>query len=273
MRIPLCSDDPVVSVLSKTLKANVVRIPEERLAPLWVLARRDEAQASARGHINGLLDVPVQFAAPETKAMAAITGTRTKSVDVDLGLQILQGFLAGIGLGGASAAISAKFSGAQTVSFSFAGVERSYVEANEIGKALSGRRMPVTQPAAAIFFGPGAYQGFIIDSTITSSEFNIRVERSSSSDFALKLPEIQGLLAAETGVKVAQSSKLDISFQGRARLAFAFTALTLELAPDGRIRRLPEAPGNLHAARLPARRQLEETDDMLDLELPSLAAQ
>jgi hypothetical protein len=267
MTLRLCSGDPIVDVLMDTFKANVIRVPEQRLKPLWIVGRRKGEQA-ARGALPALLDAPITVPAIADGAMAAVSGHKTKSVNAEVGLKIMEGFLAGFGLGGASPALKAKFEGAMEVSFVFDGVERHYVDTGELGRSLAGRRFDLANPAGAIFSGEDRWDCFLIDSTITSTNFTIQVEKSSSQSFDLKLPEIQGLLGASTGVTASQKSSLGVSFAGPQKLAFAFTAVRVKLGPEGQILSLPPSPKNMFLGAGAGHERLTADKEMLDVALP-----
>lgn len=230
----ICNDDALVNNLQKVFKANIVRIPEAKMRPLTVLAITPE-----KPHFWGYLDeftespLPNYESALQESQMADISGKRTKDVKVEIGLQILDGFLKGFNL--PSAAISSKFTGAKTVSFSFQEVVRYFISPGKIGGILKGQALDIDNGSNAIFLKKEA-RLFLIDSVITSKDFSINVEKTNSNDFSLDVPAIQQIIGnANTDVHIESHSGLDLNFHGSTPLAFAFTCIECILDAAGRI--------------------------------------
>jgi hypothetical protein len=253
----LCEDDPIIKTLRDVFGQNIIRVPEERYRLLAVLAARDD-KAYYRGSLPPLITGEPFVLDPALVAdsrMVNIAGRRSRIVDLDLGVQILEGFLSGIGV--PPAGVKAKFEGVTKVSFRFEDVVRKWVDINSVGALLQGRKVDSANPAAAIFFGDEEYSFLVLDSVITSTDFTIAVERSSSVDFRLDVPAFEELVGnASVGVSVSSSNHLDLTFKGTRQLAFAFSCVRFALTDDGTIRALvPEAEvGALHTrdARHPA---------------------
>jgi hypothetical protein len=152
--IPLCTGDPLLDTLRETFAATPVRIPETRIQPLSALAATSD-NASFRGQLEPLLAGRHGLEVPVAESpMAALAGKRSRSIRWSVGLKILDGFLQGLGLPGGS--LAANMRGAERVSYSFANLLRRFVDLNQLGQALSGRRIRRTNPAAAIFFDQGS---------------------------------------------------------------------------------------------------------------------
>jgi len=240
----LCPDDPLVKTLQSVFNANIVRIPEARIQPFTAIALT-KGKPRFWGALGALLEGPVatdSLTILESR-MADVSGKRSKSVDINVGLKILDGFLSGFGV--PAAGVAANFKGAEKVSFSFQQVMRYYVAPAEAGAWISGRALNKQNAATGIFFDDEAGL-MLIDSVITSKDFSISVDKSDSLDFALNIPAIEQIIGnAKTSVKVASGSKLAISFEGDAPLTFAFTCLNCQIDAAGRISLKPSA-GNVH---------------------------
>src|SRR5205085_4284329 len=190
----LCPD-PLTTTLREVFGANIMRVPEERIQPLSVIASQD-ARSKFRGalapFVSGQPQLVFNPADLINSQMADVSGRRSRKVSLELGLQILEGFLQGFGI--PSAGVSAKLKGALEVSFSFKNVGRCYVDNNWLGRILAGRVIDKENPAAEIFFREDAYSFLVIDSVITSSDFSISVERTESQGFNFDIPAIQTLV-------------------------------------------------------------------------------
>ncbi len=275
--INLCPKDPLVTTLREVFGANIVRVPEERIQPLSVIASR-ESRTTFRGALLPLIKgEPSLAVGPNdfvTSRMAAVSGRRSRKVKLDLGLKILEGFLQGFGI--FSAEISQRFEGASRVSYSFNNVNRTYVDNNWLGRILTGRVIDKQNPAAAIFFGQDEYAFLIIDSVITSSDFTISVDRTRNQQFSLDVPVIQALVAsANVGVQVSTTSGYDVTFQGDRSLSFAFSCVQLYMTAEGRIASMPPIHeelllGHSMLPTMPTHTLLYSPDRVLLNEEPSL---
>ena len=251
----LCPD-PIVKTLREVFGANILRVPEERVQPLSVLAVK-EGRSKFRGALSPLISGEPQlvFSTQDfiSSQMADVSGKRSRKVGLTLGLEILEGFLSGFGI--PSAGISLKFQGASEVSFSFQNVRRSYVDNNWLGRILAGRIIDKNNPAAEVFFGDRDYALLVIDSIITSSDFSISVERTDEQGFKFDVPAIQKLLGeASVGVEVKTVSGYDLVFQGSKHLTFAFSCVKLYLDEAGKITSMPpEFDVLLNRSILPSR--------------------
>jgi hypothetical protein len=245
----LCKKDPVVTALREVFKANVLRVPEGRMQPLSAIAARD-GQHQFMGPLSDLLDgsapgVTAKLVKPSQ--MGNLVGKKTREVDADVGLDILEGFLGGFGLP-VAAGVKAKFSGAQKVSFMFSDVVRRWVPLGQLGKALEGRKL-ADNPATRILLGDDPWELRVVDSVIGSSDFTISVDRKSAGAFKLDVPAIQKLVGdAKVGLSVESTSELDITFKGRERLSFAFSVMWIWLAADGRIAVVHPSAQDINAA-------------------------
>ncbi len=234
----LCDGDPLVKTLTDVFGANIVRVPEQRVRPMTVLSSHG-GKSSFRGALAPLLvGVSSLDIAIASSRMADVSGKRSRSVSLDLGLNILDGFLKGLGI--PSAGISAKLSGASEVSFTFKNVVRDFVDIGSLGRALTGLKVDRENPAAAIFFQNQGYTFLVIDSVITSSDFSIAVTRKQNSSFALDVPAIQQIVSeAKVNVQVTTTTGYDLTFQGDKHLSFAFSCVRLYLSDIGEITALP----------------------------------
>jgi hypothetical protein len=230
----LCPDDELINTLQGVFNANIVRVPEARIQPMTVIALSSR-KPSFWGYLNELLETSIQVAksAIQESRMADISGKKSKSVSVDVGLQVLQGFIGGFGL--PSSAITTKFMGARTVSFSFQEVIRYFISPSQLGNLLQGHALDVDKASNTVFFRNEA-QLLVVDSVITSKDFSITVESLKTKDFTLDIPAIEKMVGqAKVGVQVTSNSGLDLRFKGETALTFAFTCLVCELDEAGRI--------------------------------------
>jgi hypothetical protein len=238
--IGLCDGDPVVEYLRSTFGANIVRIPRASLRPPEVLAARRGA-TKTMGQLGGILvGAPFVLAAGDVHEEPAppVLAQKTRSVALDLGLDIVGGLLHGfgvpkVGLGGAFAPNSA-------IAFNFHDVHRVYVEANRLGQLLADRTLDRANPATRLYLeDQNPWRLLLIDSVFTSPGFTVTTSRSGAGSVHIALPTLQQLLSdVSAKVKVSSAAFSEVSFTGDERLAFAFTCLEVRLDPGGRIGQL-----------------------------------
>jgi hypothetical protein len=224
--------DPIVKTLREVFGANILRVPESRVQPLSVIATRD-GQQSYEGTLGQLIpDYPKLDV--DSSAMADISGKKTRNVDAGLGLQILSGFLSGLGIPGGE--VAAHLSTAQTVSFSFGNVDRLYVNPIPIANALGGKILNVAAPAAAKYFADKPWNLLVVDSIIVSNAFTMHVDKTKDGSTKLDITAIQTAVGAvKADVTVSSASSLDVTFAGLQQLTFAFTCQRVFVSKDGRV--------------------------------------
>jgi hypothetical protein len=115
-----------------------------------------------------------------------------------------------------------------------------FVDINVLGRALTNRIIDLQNPATSIFSQDGTHTFLVIDSVITSSDFSMRVDKTSSQSFKLDVPAIQTIVSqANVEVKVSTASGCDLVFQGDKWMAFAFSCIRLYLDENGTITAMP----------------------------------
>jgi hypothetical protein len=244
--------DELTDTLRDVFGANIVRVPEERIKPLAVVAAQGD-KASWLGSLSEILVGKARLPiTPSSGRVASLSGKQSKKVDFKFGLGIMQNFLGAFGV--PSVGIDVAFKNASEVAFSFNDVVRWYVDRLELGSVLQNQYVDMTQPSAVGFFGdPPPWELLLIDSTITSSDFTISVDSSSHNDVQIDLGAIQQIVdKASVGMSVSLAAGRVLSFKGPTHLAFAFTCIQLYLnaqgkisvlSPDDEKRQLAEARG------------------------------
>jgi hypothetical protein len=239
----LCDSDPLMDLLRDTFHANPIKIPEERYQPLIAIAKTKRAEKFLGGAIGLFTNKTPYTGQPMESVMADVSATKTSSVDFDLGFEILDGFLKGMGVSGAT--IKAKFNGVTKVSFSFQDVKRKYIDIIDLGNFLIGKQFDPASPVCAQFLNRESICT-VIDSTINSKKFTMNIEETSDASFKLDTPEIKQIIdKAQVGVSASSASNTQISFDGTKPLAFAFSAIKLRLDDDNKISFAPPEPSRL----------------------------
>lgn len=177
----LCKgDDEVLQALFRVYGANILRVPELRVKPLTIFARKRDKHVFA-GRLGPLLDGgPLPRMPTEKSPMAEVSGKRTRKVNATTGLKILGGLLSGLGI--PSAGVETCFSSARQVSFSVANANRLWIDSGLLGRNLKGRRVNPEHPSAGRYFQDQPWDLLVVESAITSDRFTITVERSRGTE-------------------------------------------------------------------------------------------
>lgn len=227
--IKLCSDDPILSLLRKTWNANPITVPEERIRPLVVLSKTKIT--TYLGPIEDLLVTgPAVSLTSQDSLMANVSATSSKSVSLDLGLQVMDGFLKGFGVG--SGTVKSAFEDTTEISFSFQNVSRNYINSTALSKLLKNRKFDPNDPIVKKFIDEEA-KCLIITSVITSNNFTMKKEQHGGANIDFNVDAISNSLSTDNKVEVSSSNSLEISFKGKKQLAFAYTAAIFEIDDDG----------------------------------------
>jgi hypothetical protein len=236
--ITLCREDPLLSLVHELYGASVVRVPDARVRPLSVIVHR-RGRSFLRGALPPLLaDRAPLGVEPALTELTDISGRRSRRVTLDLGLHILRGFLAGLGVPHAD--LSARLEGAAYLSFAFPAARRLAVDVNALGVALAGRRLDQGNPAAAILFAPPRYDLLLVDSVLTSRAIAIVISGARGQRLNLDLAALRHALAEIGGsVGAATDHNVELTLSSPAELTFAFSCVRLTLDPDGAILAIP----------------------------------
>lgn len=258
--IKLCKDDDLLTILKGTFRANPISIPEERIEPLKVLSLENK-KLSYIGKIDNLFlgesELNVEIL---NSQMSNLSAKKSKSVETNLGLQVLDGFLEGFGIQGGK--LKFAFEGVEKVSFSFKNVLRRYIDKGELFNALEERKFNLKNPINKFFLEEKA-TCIIIDSVITSNNFSIIVEKTNKKDFQLNIPDIHNAINFNNNLKINSNNSTELSISGKKPLAFAFTGFILKCDIDGSIY-FDNEPDEMYLTKHPEE-DIEDLPQKIDL--------
>ena len=217
--LPLCRGDPLVDTLREFFDATPLRVPDARVRPLAVVVS-DGKRSQFLGPLADLLQDGREFdVAAACTDLAAFSGRRSRSVDIELGLQILDGFLSPFGL--SPPTVRSRLSGARSLSFAFGDVQRLYIETTRLGRVLGECRIDFRNVATTVIRG----SVLIVDSVLRCSEFSVTVDRAIGavaeidSAVAADLVDVSGL------ANISMTSGHDLTFSRPDPLTFAFSCV------------------------------------------------
>jgi hypothetical protein len=188
----LCDGDPVVEYLRSMFGANIVRIPRASLRPPQVLAAR-KGDTRTMGQLSDILVGTSLFVLDpgdvHEEPAPSVLAQKTRSVALDLGLDILSGLLQGFGV--PKAGLGGAFAPKSAISFTFHDVRRVYVETNRLGRVLQGCTVDRANPATALYFqDQDPWRLLLIDSALTSAGFTVSASRSRTESAHIDVPTL-----------------------------------------------------------------------------------
>ena len=229
-------EDPFTRQVRSTYRASVVKVPRTGIDPLDALAVRAR-RVEPRGRLLAMIEgAPPTLAEPTLEQVADLSGSRTTSVDVGLGVDLTATFLAALGVPIASARAAASlWKHAARISFEIRDVHSREIDLAELGRALAGRRLE-RNPATEIFFTDPATRLLVITRTLISSSFAVRAEdsRGRSGEAAVEgLAKVLGELGANVSWEAENQDV--IAFSSATPATFAFSAVPCAVRPDGSV--------------------------------------
>ncbi|MEM6804157.1 MAG: caspase family protein [Bacteroidota bacterium] len=279
----LCSDDPVLYVIRKLLQANALRVPRSDFQPFALLESSNRGRRNViRGQLKNYLKEPDSFPFSDNDLsradVASISGKQSNAVNVDMGVSILGGFLAGFGVNMPS--LKSKFSSITEFSYSFKDVESVYIDEGKLGGALENLVFSPTNPANKKFFKKGIFtkkqKPLIVDRVLISNNFSIHISKASMTNMDLEVKAlVEELGQLTSNITVAKENSQTISFSGPEKLPFAFSCVELELDEEGKVIDLSAAKvrGEDNTKSQPiSHKLLSDEPQLLDFSSPSLHA-
>ena len=218
-----CSD-PFLTYL-KSVGYNTIRLPRADIQPLQVLARKAKDLDRLGDLVTVLVsgsNISVPTMKPDIPA-ANISGQRTSDLSIGIGLSIL-GTIIGA-MGGSKLGLDAKYSQAKTAYFEFSDVLEDRINVAELDQYLADADVnPFSRSVGQLLEADEVY---VITSTIKSTKFTIEASKSDGAALEVSIPEIQGVVGGNVGVKANQEVKSKVTYEGKVPLVFGFQAVRL----------------------------------------------
>jgi hypothetical protein len=241
MRLPcLRGSDPMLDEIREVFGANPIRIPDSRVTPGVVLMAVDNGPLRYRGKLEPLIDGDPPFKLPsklfKESQIAHLSGKRTSCMDLNLGFELLDGWAAGLGLGGAIPSVKTQYAAAREVWFAFVDVKRKHLDLGELAGVL-GKRKLVRNAATQPFLDVNKpARMLLVTSVLMSHSFSFGGTSTGNSSLNMDFRVIEQALGnVSVGSKIEQASADTIAFAGPQPLTFAFTVIELQVKLDGRI--------------------------------------
>ncbi len=224
----------------KGLGYNVIRHPRQGVVPYGVIGVKGKA-VNYLGHLQFLLEnPPAEFAAVATNIAGDINGQKSDSMKLKVGLNILGNI---IGAMGGNLGITASYTNATKVQFSFKDVSRDSISILQLGSAIKDSTIDIENPAIAPYLENGEL--FLITAIIKSDKIGVDYQNDSGVGVDVDIPVIKEVVGGNIAVESSAASTSKITYRGNLKLPFGFVAYRVGLdSQDGTITLEPTAPGS-----------------------------
>ena len=234
--------DPLWRTFLDKYNLNLLAVPREDVA-IGDLYPYDGRRVGQPGNVRYILKPPLRISAKSvtTGKMADVSGTLTDSVSFDIGLNILEGFLSAMGVGGVVGDIRAEYEtkGTMTVRYRFVHAVRDKVDPLSLGSMLINHQVRKDHPLLT-----RDYQYFLVTAVARSPSISVVAEGKKQTRLDIDAKALQGIVGGSGGVSVEKSTMGELTYKGKAKLAFGVEVYELRFDRDTMKMslRIPAAP-------------------------------
>jgi hypothetical protein len=226
-------DDPFTRQVRDTYGANVVSAPRSGIDPLSTLAVRGR-KVEPRGQLKYMLEGRALTLPSVTSAPTAeLSGVRSATVDVGLGLSLSAKFLAALGVPVPGAEVSASlWEGASKFTFEVRDVIEHQVDIGALGQKLKGHVLARTA-ATELFLVDPSIELMLITRTLTTPSFAMRAIGTGGQAVHVAVDGIAELIGkANADVSWRSEHDNSVTFTGATPVTFAFAAVPCAIDPS-----------------------------------------
>ena len=240
------SADPLLRMFLDTYYFNLLSVPRENaeIGDLYVL-NANSKRASAPGHISYFLNEPITI--PEIhkgEIMADIAGTFSNSISFNIGIGLLETFLAAFGASSIVTKVRAGFETKETkeIKYRFAQPTRDSVDVMQLGARLVGKEILENHPLE-----DDHHRYFLVTGIARTPSINIVAlsEKGNAIDLDLEVFKIG---EAGSNVSIEKIAEGEFKFVGEQRLAFGVELLEVIFEENKLFLRMPEDAINIRSA-------------------------
>jgi hypothetical protein len=253
-------DDPLVRKFLDDYGVNLLRLPRER-ADCGDLYIRNGKTVSAPGDVRALLEPPIDLPEVERgERLADLSGTISKKISLDVGLGVLEAFLAALGAAGIVDKVKAEFrrSRGSGLRFRFREATRDSVDPIELGNALDGRRFKTANPLVL-----RDSEFYVVGGVIRTPSVSIALEDEQAQTVELGA-DVLHAVSAHSAITVELEETGEITYAGQVPLAMGVELYSLRYDEDrGRFdMKAAERPFDLRGRPIPPpEREILAADD------------
>jgi hypothetical protein len=211
------TQDLLVRKFLDSYSVNLLAMPGRRVECGSVYIKAGP-RMSAPGHLSDIVEPAISLPDPfHEDDLADLSGVWSDSVSLDVGLGLLDNYLAALGAVGFIDSLHASFqhTGTRHVAVRFNRVSRDSISATALGRALIGRRLIAGNPWVS---AGNAY--YAVGAVLCSSSMSIQARDDSGAALGLGAG-IATVADVDLKVAVQQDSATGLSFTGQTPLAIA----------------------------------------------------
>jgi hypothetical protein len=210
------TDDPLIRSFIDRYNLHLLSIPRAN-ATIGDLYRYDGNKVDTPGKIIYFLEPSLEISNIITgETMANIHGEISKGIDINVGLEFLDGFLTTIGASGIISNIRSSYESQNihTLKFRFTEITRDYIDPYWLSDEISGHR--INEKSA--MYGEG-YRYFLVTAVVKSPSINIIAEDEQKRAVDVDVKALQ-LANISANVSLEHAGKGEIIFKGKHNLVF-----------------------------------------------------
>jgi hypothetical protein len=220
-----CQDPALTFLNSKGY--NVIRLPRAGIGPLDILGR--DQTTERLGKVDQLWSSTAALPAVEGPLdTASISGQKSSGLKLSIGLKVLTTTLGA--MGAAVPDLSAAYTRASQVSFTFTDVKTLTVAPLAVGQYLSAGDLASNNPFVRHYFEDEDSSAFIITEVLQTKSLTVSATNDRGAEVGLDLPAIQQAVGAKVGVTATSSANSTLTYTGQEPLSFGFKCFTIAFA-------------------------------------------
>lgn len=206
---------------------DAVGLPRSGITPLQVF-EESKKELKNLGTLKDLFDdtflAKKQPIIRKSIAIADISGVKSGDIKFNEGLSILRGIISSFG--GSTLGLDTTYQNINSISFKYEGVLAESVDRLNLEKYLSDSYDYILcSQRTRNLIDRGKI--CVITSIIKSRKFTVIPKAAKGFNVDVSLPQLQGIVGANVGVKTGGENSSDITFEGKKFLVFGFQAVNL----------------------------------------------
>jgi hypothetical protein len=222
--------DPALTYLSQ-YGYNVVRLPRAGIEPLDVLGK--DKSLERLGALGAIWSSPVPPPAPNPpRAVADLAGLRSSDLDTTLGLGILASALAGLGKAVGLPTLTASYSRARKLQFTFTGAVSVGVDPFAVGDYLAAGSLDLRNPVVARYFGESETREYVITEVLKTDSLGVAAKGEDGVKIGIDHLPIAQALEGKVSVERSSTAADELTYKGPEAITFGFKAIEV-LYSDG----------------------------------------
>jgi hypothetical protein len=211
------TDDPLIRTFIDKYNLHLLSIPRANVG-IGDLYRYDGRQVSYPGKISYFLDPLFEISnITSGEKMADISGTTSKKIDTNFGLEFLETFLISLGAEGIVNKVRNSYQSKNTfaLKFRFTDLTRDYIDPYWLSEEISNH----TIKKESAMYGEG-YRYFLVTAVVRSPSISIVAEDEKSRAIDIEAQSIIQLANISADVSIEKLDHGEITFRGKDNLVF-----------------------------------------------------